>query len=288
MDEISKIKIVINMNSPLISVVTVSYNAVDTIERTILSVLNQTYSDIEYIIIDGGSTDGTVDLIKKYADKITYWVSEPDQGIYDAMNKGIDVATGEWINFMNSGDSFYRQDVLSSLFDKEIQGDVICGSTHLIEKWGSFTETPLDLSCMKEKKPFCHQSALVRLKWMKTMKFDIRYRICADYDFFYKLWKQNIPFVYTSVIVSNYDRSIGSFSGNSFVKAIQENGQISLNGGAFQSFVTTRKIICIWLRKFLVFVLPHKIWVKRKRKIMEKKDWVVSCDWMVKNGNENR
>ena len=106
------------MNSPLISVVTVSYNAVDTIERTILSVLNQTYSDIEYIIIDGGSTDGTVDLIKKYADKITYWVSEPDQGIYDAMNKGIDVATGEWINFMNSGDSFYRQDVLSSLFDK--------------------------------------------------------------------------------------------------------------------------------------------------------------------------
>ena len=97
------------MNNPLISVVTVSYNAVTTIEKTILSVINQNYSNIEYIVIDGGSIDGTVDIIKKYADKITYWVSEPDKGIYDAMNKGIIVATGEWINFMNTGDTFYNE-----------------------------------------------------------------------------------------------------------------------------------------------------------------------------------
>ena len=77
------------MNNPLISVVTVSYNAVSTIEQTIISVLNQMYFNIEYIIIDGGSTDGTVDIIKRYDDKIAYWQSEPDRGIYDAMNKGI-------------------------------------------------------------------------------------------------------------------------------------------------------------------------------------------------------
>lgn len=76
-------------NNPLISVVTVSYNAVLTIEQTILSVINQTYPHIEYIIIDGGSTDGTVDIIKKYANRIAYWVSEPDKGIYDAMNKKV-------------------------------------------------------------------------------------------------------------------------------------------------------------------------------------------------------
>ena len=92
-------------NNILISVVTVSYNAVATIEQTLLSVINQTYPNIEYIIIDGGSTDGTVDIIKKYADEIVYWISEPDKGIYDAMNKGIKKANGEWINFINAGDS---------------------------------------------------------------------------------------------------------------------------------------------------------------------------------------
>lgn len=94
-------------NNILISVVTVSYNAVATIEQTLLSVINQTYPNIEYIIIDGGSTDGTVDIIKKYADEIVYWISEPDKGIYDAMNKGIKKANGEWINFINAGDSYY-------------------------------------------------------------------------------------------------------------------------------------------------------------------------------------
>ena len=87
-----------------ISVVTVCYNAADTIEKTMLSVLNQTYHDIEYIIIDGGSTDGTVEIIRKYADRIAYWVSEPDKGIYDAMNKGIKVATGEYIYFLGADD----------------------------------------------------------------------------------------------------------------------------------------------------------------------------------------
>ena len=98
----------------LISVVTVSYNAVSTIEQTILSVINQTYPHIEYIIIDGGSTDGTVDVIKKYADKITYWVSEPDKGIYDAMNKGLRRVRGDWCVFMNSGDILYNLSFASS------------------------------------------------------------------------------------------------------------------------------------------------------------------------------
>ena len=101
----------------LISVITVCYNAENNLERTILSVLNQTYSNIEYIIIDGGSTDGTIDLIKKYADKITYWQSETDKGIYDAMNKGIQKATGEWINFMNAGDLFSSTTILQQMSD---------------------------------------------------------------------------------------------------------------------------------------------------------------------------
>ena len=91
-----------------ISIITVSYNAVKTIEQTIYSVVNQTYTDIEYIIIDGGSTDGTVDIIKKYSDRISRWVSEDDDGIYHAMNKGLALATGEYVFFLGaySGSSF--------------------------------------------------------------------------------------------------------------------------------------------------------------------------------------
>ena len=100
----------------LISVVTVSYNAVSTIEQTILSVINQTYPNVEYIIIDGGSTDGTVDIIKKYADKIAYWVSEPDKGIYDAMNKGGLKTTGDFIQFLNAGDWLENEHVIEKIF----------------------------------------------------------------------------------------------------------------------------------------------------------------------------
>ncbi len=270
------------MEKPLISIVTVSYNASTTIEQTILSVINQTYPNIEYIIIDGGSTDGTVDIIKKYTDKIAYWVSEPDKGIYDAMNKGIAVATGEWINFMNSGDSFYRNDVLYALFRQEVKGDVLCGSTHVIEKWGAFLERPLALEYMKERKPFCHQSTLVRLKWMKRYLFDIKYSICADYAFFYKLWQENVPFVYVSIVISNFDRSIDSFSGNSPMGVIIENLLISSTRGWKQWLVLSRKLIRFWIGKLFALILPYKAIVKRRRRLTAKSSRVISCDWINK------
>ena len=101
---------------PLFSIITVSYNAKESIEDTINSIVNQTYSNFEYIIVDGGSTDGTLDIIRKYEDKISYWISEPDNGIYDAMNKGLAICKGEWINFMNSGDLFYNDHVLVDIY----------------------------------------------------------------------------------------------------------------------------------------------------------------------------
>jgi glycosyltransferase involved in cell wall biosynthesis len=106
---------------PLITVITVVRNGEKTLEQTILSVVNQTYGNIDYIIVDGASTDGTLDIIRKYEDKIDYWQSEPDEGIYSAMNKGIDLADGEWINFMNSGDCFVDCNVLNNIFSTEYQ-----------------------------------------------------------------------------------------------------------------------------------------------------------------------
>ncbi len=96
---------------PKLSIITINLNNAEGLESTICSVINQTYSDLEYIVIDGGSTDGSVDVIKKYADKLSYWVSEPDTGIYNAMNKGIRKAGGEYCQFLNSGDWLVAPDV---------------------------------------------------------------------------------------------------------------------------------------------------------------------------------
>ena len=102
-------------DKPLISIITVVYNGDKYLEETVQSVLSQTYDNVEYIIIDGASTDGTIDIIRKYEDQIDYWVSERDKGMYDAMNKGIDAASGELINFMNAGDRLIFLDVNSLL-----------------------------------------------------------------------------------------------------------------------------------------------------------------------------
>ena len=199
------------INNPLISIVTVSYNAVSTIEQTILSVINQMYPNIEYIIIDGGSTDGTVDIIKKYADKIAYWVSEPDRGIYDAMNKGIDVATGEWVNFMNCGDRFYNimviYDILGNLKQNEV--DVIYGNRICSFFNTQYIQRPRPLSQFSLDFPIFHQSAFIKTIVMKEMKYNLQYKICADYDFFYRLWNQKGTFLYVDSIMSICDCEFG-------------------------------------------------------------------------------
>ncbi|WP_162997035.1 glycosyltransferase family 2 protein [Mucilaginibacter kameinonensis] len=104
------------MNKPLVSVITSSFNAVNTIEQTICSVVNQSYKNIEYIIIDGGSTDGTLDVLKKYDKYITYWISEPDNGIYNAWNKGLKIAKGDWISFLGA-DDIYLNDAIENYVD---------------------------------------------------------------------------------------------------------------------------------------------------------------------------
>jgi len=103
-------------SEPLISIITVVRNGGKILEETILSVINQTYGNIEYIIVDGASTDNTIAIIKKYENRINYWVSEPDRGIYDAMNKGLSFTKGIWINFMNCGDKFANSSVLEDIF----------------------------------------------------------------------------------------------------------------------------------------------------------------------------
>lgn len=170
------------MNYPIISVVTVSYNTVATIEQTILSVINQTYPNIEYIIIDGGSTDGTIEIIKKYENRIHFWISEPDNGIYDAMNKGIDKATGQWINFMNAGDCFHDNKVLESLFGENNYDNCIAiyGNTNLVKNGlfvGRFLNNPFGkyVILFEQDRDFVIKVCSPKRVWLKNL--DLTYLI---------------------------------------------------------------------------------------------------------------
>src|SRR5690349_11491988 len=141
----------------MVTVVTVVFNDVHNIEKTILSVLNLEYKPLEYIIVDGASTDGTTDIIRKYSDRIKRWITEPDKGIYDAMNKGIAMATGDWINFMNSGDRFASPGSLT-FFEKAPQADVVYGRARI--EYPSFSREWKNspISEMWKGMAFCHQA----------------------------------------------------------------------------------------------------------------------------------
>ena len=211
---------------PKVSIVTISFNAVDVIEQTILSVINQTYKNIEYIIIDGGSTDGTINIIKRYAHKITYWSSEPDKGIYDAMNKGIKKATGEWINFMNAGDSFFQKDTIE-LFINQIppDTDIAYGDTMLNLSIGDYIEKPKPLDQIINGMVFGHQATFIRTELHKQHPFDINYRSSGDYNFFYNVFIHNYQFSYIPIIVVNYEGENGISAKNQLLSQ-KENANI--------------------------------------------------------------
>jgi glycosyltransferase involved in cell wall biosynthesis len=148
---------------PLITVITVTYNSASSLEDTILSVLKQSYSNIEYIIIDGGSQDGTLDIIKKYDHAIDYWASEPDKGIYDAMNKGILLASGEWLNFLNAKDIFCEPGTIDSLAKGHFRGAPnFIYSDILLTKYGTTKSDLLQFECSHETLTIHHQASVYR------------------------------------------------------------------------------------------------------------------------------
>lgn len=170
------------------SIITINYNNRDGLEKTILSVINQTCQDFEYIIIDGGSTDGSVDIIKKYNDRINYWVSEPDKGIYNAMNKGILQAHGEYLNFMNSGDCFFDNEVLNKVNNNETVADMIVGKDyHENEITGeSFSSLlPINPSSLYFYiATFPHQSTFFKYKLFSNCLYDESLKIVSDLKFY--------------------------------------------------------------------------------------------------------
>ncbi len=245
---------------PLITVVTVVYNGGSYLEETILSVINQTYPNVEYVIIDGGSSDGTLDIIRKYEHVIDYWVSEKDEGIYDAMNKGICAATGEWVNFMNAGDCFYSADTVALLFNnRSYIENVIYGGVLIRYADFSRIQRSGNTKNLWKGMQFCHQSAFVRTDIHRTAKFNIKNRLAADLEFFYGAYKKGVGFRQVDAVVSSV--TAGGLSDTNRVETILAWGDAVSNceGRSWVKVMYYLYAANSIMRGFIKKILPAKV-----------------------------
>lgn len=198
------------MNLPKISIITVVFNSEKLIEQTILNVIGQSYKNIEYIIIDGGSKDKTLEIIKKYNSQIAKWISEPDKGLYDAMNKGIRLATGDYVWFMNSGDLFYEADTLKKIVENYTpNSEVYYGQTAIINVDNEITgmrhktaPKVLTWKSLRMGMVVCHQAFMVKREICDL--FDLQYKHAADIDWMIRVLKKSRRNVFTDMILCRF------------------------------------------------------------------------------------
>lgn len=214
------------MRNKKFSVITINYNNADGLRATMESVLNQTCRDLEYIVIDGGSTDGSVEVTRSYADRLSYWVSEPDKGVYHAMNKGIAQAQGEYLNFMNSGDCFHSLQVLEQVTGELQECDILLGrycnrETGEVKAVRRGEMTLLALL----KEPFNHQSMFYRRTLFASRLYDETLRIQSDFKFnLLSIVFDGCRVAFTDAVVADYD-----FNGiSSNAELVREERQVVL------------------------------------------------------------
>jgi glycosyltransferase involved in cell wall biosynthesis len=214
---------------PRLSVITIVYNNAKDIERTMLSVLNQSYINIEYIVIDGASNDGTRELITKYNDRLARFVSEPDKGIYDAMNKGLALATGDYVLFMNSGDEIYAKETVAEVFGTADAADIYYGETEMYnESWQSMGQRRhrapeiFDWQSFKHGMSISHQAIYIRRNL--TEPFDLQYKYSSDIDWIIKAAKKASSIVNTHMYVAKY--LVGGISKKKHLASLKERFKI--------------------------------------------------------------
>ena len=193
-----------------VSIVTVVRNGEKFIEKTIQSIISQDYPSIEYIIVDGNSQDNTNKIISNYRKYVSQYISEPDKGIYDAMNKGARLASGDWILYMNAGDYFYNNQSLSSIENLlNSNADVILAGVEevLVDDLETrhFQRMPKPISEMWRYMPTSHQATLVRLSCQQEYGFDTSYRWCGDHDLLARMYQDGKKFVTQDTLFCVFD-----------------------------------------------------------------------------------
>lgn len=240
---------------PKLSVITIVYNNVKDIERTLLSVLEQSYPAIEYIIIDGASTDGTMDVINRYRSRLTTVISEKDKGIYDAMNKGLQLATGDYVLFMNSGDEIYDQDTVTQVFKTAEGADIYYGETEMYdENWNSLGQRrhqapeTFNWKSFKYGMNVSHQA--IYIKKSITVPYDLHYKYSADIDWIIKAAKKSTHIVNTDRYVAKY--LVGGISKAKHLDSLKERFQIFSKYYGLIPNVFNHVFIALKLSKYFV------------------------------------
>lgn len=252
----------------MVSIITVTYNSVALLQKTIESVDSQTYRNKEFIVIDGGSTDGTREYLVQHQNQIDVWISESDKGIYDAMNKGSAKATGEWIIFLNSGDVFSDDNVLENVFSADIpkEVDVIYGDT--VYSYGK--EEYKEFRKSKKLRNFwkgmvtSHQSFFIRKKTLDHRPFDTSYKIAADFNQLYTLLMDGGLFVYKKLYISRVDTT-GISNNKRMIQSVLEHwsiirrySKITLYCQMYYFFWT----LIVLLLSGVKLIIPGKIYIQ--------------------------
>ncbi|SEM77775.1 Glycosyltransferase involved in cell wall bisynthesis [bacterium A37T11] len=245
------------MWQPKLSIVTIVYNNVADIERTMLSVINQTYPNLEYIIVDGASTDGTLPIIEKYRQHIHHFISEKDHGIYDAMNKGLALATGDYLLFMNSGDEIYAPDTVEKVFSSQPGADIYYGETEMIDSHHQSQgrrrhQAPDTFTWQSFKYGMSISHQAIYVKRAIAGKYDERYQLSADIDWIINAAKKATSIVNTRQYVAKY--LIGGESKKRHWQSLQERFKIFTKHYGLLPNLINHAIIAI---KLAAYYLRH-------------------------------
>ena len=194
--------------NPLVTVVTVCYNSVSMIEKTLKSVTEQSYPNKQYVVIDGASTDGTQKIVERFIDSNDHFVSEPDNGIYHAMNKAVGLAKGVWVIFMNAGDVFVDNEVLSKVSQGlSDETDVVYGDIFTLSDGKlQVKEAPQEITRI-HRMPFCHQAVFTRTSLLRLFPFDEKYKLSADFKLYKQLSLEQAVFRRLPITITIYDRT---------------------------------------------------------------------------------
>lgn len=254
-------------NKPLISIVTIVYNGEAYLEQTIQHVLNQNYDNIEYIIIDGGSTDDSLSIIKKYEEQIDYWVSEKDKGIYDAFNKGISLTTGKYVGLINA-DDYYDLNAVKVIADESLkfpEVDVFYANMYLHNDKHKRKKIMKALSLDNLDRDICvnHPTCFVRKEIYNSIQFNLEYQLSADYEFIIKLFKNNYKFKYIDKVMANMrDGGVST----AFNKAEKESYTIRKKyfGRYKANKVFASKLVKKWMKSTILLFVSESNWVNKR------------------------